>query len=119
MMSEQKINPHDYPLHGKQTSSMAVLSLVLGIASYVVIPLLGAIGAIITGNLAKKEIRENPDQYTGEGMAHWGSILGWVNIGLSIIGLCMAVFILIMTILTAVGVIAVPLLLIPFINGGF
>ncbi len=117
-MSDQKIIPHDYPLYGKQTSSMSVISLVLGIASYFVIPLLGAIAAVITGNLARKKIHQNPDQYTGEGFARWGVILGWINIGFSFVGLCIAVFVLILTILTAVGFVTMPLLLPPFLDGG-
>jgi uncharacterized membrane protein len=119
-MSDQRISPHDYLQYGKRTSSTAVLSLVFGIASYFVVPLLGAIAAIIMGHLARKEIRENPDQITGEGFARWGLILGWINVAISIFGLCLAVFVLLLTILTAVGMVSVPMLLLPlFNNGGF
>ena len=75
-MTDQDLNKKEKPYYGKKTSSMAVVSLVLGIASYFVIPLLGAIGAIITGNLARKEIRQNLGTLTGLGMARWGMILG-------------------------------------------
>jgi len=118
-MIEEKSIPSEDRFIGPRTSSMAVVSLVLGIASYVVIPLLGAIAAIITGNLAKKEIQDNPEGLTGEGLARWGMILGWVNIGVSIIGMCLAVFIILMSVLTILGVTALPLLIIPSINGGY
>jgi hypothetical protein len=92
-----------------QTSSLAVISLISGIASYFIVPLLGAIVAIITGNMAKRDIKESAGRLTGEDMAKWGMILGWVNIGLSLIGLCVVMLILI-------GVISLPLCLLPFTN---
>ena len=117
-MSEEKMDPQGPPLYGPQTSSMAVVSLVLGIASYFLIPLLGAIAAIITGNLARKEIQQDPKNLSGEGMARWGMILGWVNIGISVIGLCLAIFVVIVSLLTALGIAAVPFFIIPYFNGG-
>lgn len=118
-MSDLKERTQEETVNIKKTSEMAVVSLVLGIASYVVIPLIGAIGAIITGNLARKEIRQNPSTLTGEGLAQWGMILGWVNIGLSVVGMCLAFLIVVMTILTALGIIAAPFLMVPFFNGGY
>lgn len=117
-MSEDQLNAQRNPSYGKQTSSLAVVSLVLGIASYFVVPFLGAIGAIITGNLARKEIRQNPSTLTGEGMARWGTILGWIHIGLSVIGMCLGMIVLILGLLTAFGVMTVPFLILPFANGG-
>jgi hypothetical protein len=93
---------------------MAVVSLVLGVASYWVIPLLGGIAAIITGNLAKKEIQQEPEGLSGKGLARWGMILGWVKIGMSIFGACLVVIFF----MNSLGFTLFPLLLIPFINGG-
>ena len=73
----------------QQNSTLAVISLISGIASYFIVPLLGAIAAIITGIWAMKEFRQCSGRVTGEGMAKAGIILGWVNIGLSVIGLCL------------------------------
>jgi hypothetical protein len=92
-----------------QTSTLAVISLISGIASYFIVPLFGAIAAIITGNIAKKDIKESAGRLTGDDMAKWGMILGWINIGLSLIGLCVVMLILI-------GVISLPLCLLPFTN---
>jgi hypothetical protein len=92
-----------------QTSTLAVISLISGIASYFIVPLLGAIVAIITGNMAKKEINESAGRLTGDDMAKWGMILGWINIGFSLIGFCVVMLILF-------GVISLPLCLIPFTN---
>jgi hypothetical protein len=99
----QQVPPPVY----QQNSSLAVISLISGIASFFIVPLLGAIAAVITGNMAKKEIKQSAGRLTGEGMARWGMILGWVNIGLSAIGLCLAV-------LAFLGIFTLPLCLIPF-----
>lgn len=94
----------------QQNSSLAVISLIAGIASFFIVPLLGAVAAIITGNMAKKEIAESAGHLTGEGMAKWGMILGWVNIGLSVVGICLGV-------LAVLSVISLPFCFIPFANG--
>ena len=94
----------------QQTSSLAVISLISGIASFFIVPLLGAIAAVITGNMAKKEIRQSAGRLSGEGMATWGMILGWVNIALSVIGLCLGL-------LAFLGLFTLPFCFIPFANG--
>jgi len=71
-----------------QTHTLAIVSLVLGILGLAqVLPLVGPIGAIISGKMAEKEIRERPDLYSGGNIAHAGRILGWVGIGLFCLGL--------------------------------
>lgn len=90
-----------YP--ARTTSSMALISLIAGLLGLTFFPLIGSIVAVITGPMAKKEIRENPTTLEGEGMATAGLALGWIGIGLSVIGfLCVAL------------AITVPLCLIPF-----
>lgn len=102
-----------------QTSSLAVISLVSGIASYFIVPMLGAIAAIITGNMAKKEIKESAGHLTGDGMAQAGLILGWINIGLATIGLIITMLVIFGVISLAIcGMTAAtfPLWLFPFAN---
>ena len=70
-----------------QTSGMAIASLVMGIAGWTLFPLLGSILAIVFGYAARREIRQRPDQLTGDGMAIAGLVLGWLMVGLSILGL--------------------------------
>ena len=41
--------------------------------------------------MAKKEIFQSRGRMTGEGMAKWGLVLGWINIGLSVAGACIAI----------------------------
>jgi hypothetical protein len=74
-----------------QTSGMAIASLVMGIAGWTLLPLVGSILAIIFGYAARRDIRRRPDELTGEGMAIAGLVLGWIMVGLSVIGLCLGV----------------------------
>jgi len=62
----QMPSPNYFP----QTSTLAVISLIAGIASYFILPLIGAIAAIITGGMAKKEIRQSGGHITGIEMAN-------------------------------------------------
>ncbi len=70
------------------TSTMALVSMISGILSFVMLPLIGAVVAIITGYEARKETRSVPPRASGDGMATAGIILGWVHIGLFAVGIC-------------------------------
>lgn len=73
--------------HVRQTSTLAVVSLVSGILGWTLLPLLGTIAAIITGHMARGEIRRMPDRLEGDGMALAGLILGWVAVAFWVLGL--------------------------------
>ena len=64
-----------------QDSTLAIASLVTGILGWTLIPVLGAVAAIITGHLAKKEIAESRGRLTGNSMATAGLILGYISLG--------------------------------------
>ena len=68
-----------------RTHSLAVVSLIFGVLSWLGLPLIGALVAVITGHLARAEIIRNPDQFEGSGMALAGLILGWLNLVLSVL----------------------------------
>ena len=72
-----------------QTSGMAIASLVMGIAGWTVLPILGSILAIVFGYAGRNEIRRRPDELTGEGLAVAGLVLGWLMVGITILGLCL------------------------------
>ncbi|MCE3004472.1 MAG: DUF4190 domain-containing protein [Xanthomonadaceae bacterium] len=61
----------------RQTSSLAVISLVAGLLGWTVAPFLGSLGAVICGHLARAEIRRAPDRLEGDGLAIAGLVLGW------------------------------------------
>lgn len=70
-----------------KTSVMAIISLVTGILGFVqILPGIGPIAAVITGHIAKSEIKKSNGMVTGNGMATWGLILGYIMLA---IGLCL------------------------------
>ena len=83
---------------GPTTSSNAVLSLVMGILSFFVCPVILAIIAIVYGNKAKDEIAASNGAIGGSGLATAGRILGWVNL---ILGLLTIVFVVVFAIAAA------------------
>jgi hypothetical protein len=64
----------------RPTSPLAIASLVFGVACWVVLPVLGSLGAIICGHLARREIRDSPGRLGGSGMATAGLVLGYVHL---------------------------------------
>jgi len=81
--------PTPAPLRSVQTSGMAIASLVMGIAGWTVLPLIGSVLAIIFGYMARNEIRQRPDELEGDGLALAGLVLGWIAVGLSVLLLCL------------------------------
>lgn len=74
------------PMIQRKTSGLAIASLICGITAWTILPIfLNAIAAVITGSLAKKEIRESNGTIVGSSLATAGLILGWVQIALAIL----------------------------------
>ncbi len=71
----------------KETSVTAIVSLVSGILGWTVVPFIGAVVAVITGHIARSEIRNNPATKEGDGLALAGVILGWTNIAVWILAM--------------------------------
>jgi hypothetical protein len=61
-------------------NDLGVWSLVTGILSWILCPVVLGIAAIATGSASRKAVREG--QANNPGMAMAGLILGWVNVGL-------------------------------------
>ncbi len=70
------------------SSTMAMVSLIAGILGFTMLPLIGSIVALVTGYEARKETRSVPPRASGDGLATAGIIMGWIQIGLSVIGIC-------------------------------
>lgn len=77
------------------TAPEALWSLILGIGSIICCGLILGIPAIILGSSAKKKIAASGGALGGEGMAKAGVILGWISVGLSIVGFAIWVLVLI------------------------
>lgn len=74
-----------------QQSNTALIAMIMGILSFVVIPVVGAIVAIVLGRNARREIRQSGGRLSGDGMALAGIVLGWINLALVIIPSCLVV----------------------------
>jgi uncharacterized membrane protein len=74
-----------------QTSSMAMISVISGIACWFVLPFIGAIIAVITGHMAKKEIRESAGRLSGMEMANAGLVLGYAHLAVSFLMACLII----------------------------
>lgn len=79
----------------KNTSTLAIVSLSTGIAGILLgwnfVPFLASIVAVITGHMARKEIRLSNGSIDGDGFAMAGLIMGWAMIALSVIGLLLII----------------------------
>jgi hypothetical protein len=72
----------------KHNSTLAIISLVSGITGWTLVPFFGAIIAVITGHMARREITESGDQIGGQGLANAGLVLGYGCLGVSLLALC-------------------------------
>lgn len=91
----------------KPNSNMAIASMILGILGWTILPGLASIAAIVTGHMAKKEIKGSMDQLGGDGMATAGLVMGYASV---VIFLCVC--------LAMAGMMALGLS-IPLMDGGF
>ncbi len=75
----------------RSTSTTAVVSLVFGILSWVLLPVIGAIVAIVCGHMARAEIRRSGGSLEGDGFAVAGLVLGWTHMALMIAAILIAI----------------------------
>ncbi len=75
-------------------STLAIVSMVTGIVGWLLLPLIGAITAIVTGHLANKEIKESNGMLTGKGMATTGLILGYIQIAFIVLAVIAIILVL-------------------------
>ena len=68
------------------SSSLATVSMVMGILGFTFLPLVATIVALITGYAARKETRSVPPRASGDGMATAGIVMGWIQVGLAVVG---------------------------------
>jgi Domain of unknown function (DUF4190) len=78
-------------MNDTRTSTLAVISLVAGILGWTLLPLLGSLGAIITGHMARSEIRRSAGTVEGNGLAIAGLVLGWGLVVFTLVGVLIAI----------------------------
>lgn len=86
-MEEQNI-PVNVDASILPSSTLAIVSLVSALLGFTFVPVVGGIVALITGYLARNETRSIPPRASGDGLATAGIIMGWVQVGLLVIGVC-------------------------------
>ena len=69
------------------TNSLAIVSLVSSILSWVILPVVGGIVGLITGIMARKEIKQSNGAQGGDGFATVGIIVSAINI----VVMCLAI----------------------------
>lgn len=67
----------------RPNNSMALVSLIAGIAGLTLLPGIGSIVAVITGHMARREIERTGEE--GRSLATGGLILGWIGVGLIVL----------------------------------
>jgi len=83
--------------NNQETNTLAIISFICGILSFIFLGVIGAILAIVLSILAKKEIAAK--NQSGAGLAKAGLILGIINIVVSII-----IVILVLILVLGVGI---------------
>jgi hypothetical protein len=93
-----------------ETSGWAIFSLIAGILGWLGVFGLGGLLAVIAGHIAKSQIRNSQGHVGGNGLASAGLVLGYLNIGLAVLGACFAL-------LVFGGLISMPIFCAPYMNG--
>lgn len=79
----------------RSTNVMAILSLLFGLSSWIILPFLGAVVAVVLGHMARSEIRRAPPgTQEGDGLAVGGLIMGYAQLVLLALGLLVAVVVI-------------------------
>lgn len=92
---EEQNSPHNMNYNVLPTSTMAIVSLIGGILGFTFLPLVGTVLALITGYMARNETRAVPPTASGDGLATAGIIMGWIQVGLVVVGVCCLVIYLV------------------------
>ena len=80
--------------YGQQTEGTAVAALVLSIASFVICPLIPAIVSLVLAANARK-IVQSGGRLGGEGLVTAATIISWINVGLSALGIIAIILIIV------------------------
>jgi hypothetical protein len=70
---------------------MATVSLVSGILGWTILFGIASVVAVITGHMAKSEIKRSGGMLGGDGMATAGLILGYINLAVVALGICLLI----------------------------
>ena len=92
-MSESYYAP---PVAEPPSSGMAIASLIASILGVTLFPTIGSIIGLILGYMARNQIRDSGGTVGGDGLARAGIIIGWIGIGLAVIGICVGILFIVL-----------------------
>ena len=78
-------------MNERRISTLAIVSLVSGILGWILLPMIASIVAIVTGHMARAEIRRSAGTVDGDGFAVAGLILGWMSMALALLAIVVLV----------------------------
>ena len=73
------------------TRALAVASLIAGIFSWILMPFIAGVVAVICGHMARGEIKRSNGTLEGDGLAIAGLVLGWINVVLCVLAVAAVV----------------------------
>lgn len=72
--------PSEYLETPRRTDSTAVIALICAIGSWVVLPLILAVAALLLARRADAAITSAPDELSGSGLVTGARVLAWLNL---------------------------------------
>jgi len=87
----------------RPNSGLAIGSLIASILGLTFVPTIGSIVGVILGYMARRQIEESGGAVGGEGLAKAGIVIGWIGVGLTVLGICIVVFFFVLVPLLGVG----------------
>ncbi len=92
MQTQPPVAPAAY---SAQTNTLALVSLISGIVSWFMVPVIGGVVAVVTGHMAKGQIRRTGEQ--GDTFATVGLVLGYLHLAVVVLILGIVFLVLIGT----------------------
>ena len=84
--------PSAAPVLSRATNTLAIVSLASGVVSWFLAPIVGGVVAIVTGHMAKAEIRRTGEE--GDSFATIGLVLGYLHLAVVVLLLGILVLVL-------------------------
>jgi hypothetical protein len=96
------------PTVEKPDETLALVALILSITSWVMgLLILTSIPAVICGHIAKSRVRNDPQRYGGDVMATIGLVIGWVNVGVTAVGILAILAMILLPFCAACGLLGI------------
>lgn len=73
----------------QETNILAIISLISALLGWFGVFGLGGLAAVVTGHIAKAQIRDSGGRMGGDGLATAGLVLGYLNIAFGLLLLCL------------------------------